>query len=932
MKKKEKIIFDREEVDKAYDLVESYEKAKKLPLPIRIILKMFKIIFWIILTIFLITVFTGFFFYLNALPYIATVKETSYEEILSINNNTFRQLADTVVYGKDGVKIGEINILNYEYVPISEVSDYITDGYIAVEDKTFPSHYGVDYKAVVRAGLSLVKNKGSITQGGSTITQQVLKNNLIDPGINKFKRKILEIIMAPEFEKMYSKAQIMEFYVNTNFYANNIYGVGQASLYYFGKNCKDLTLAEAAVLVGLSNGPSVYDPVRHPDNCLEKRHFVLKRMLEEGKLTQEQFNEADKEELNLVLEKDLRTKESYLMSYAIHDATLKLMEQEGFAFQYTFKTEDEYNGYQDRYSEMYNTIASNIRKGGYTIYTELDPSISEKVQTAVDDNLKTFKEQAVDGRYAVQGAVTVIDNQTGYVVSVVGGRGTEDEYNRAYQAKRQPGSSIKPLLVYGPAFDTGEYYPSLKLNDRKEKDGPGNASGSYNGMTPLRKAIGRSINTIADQLYREVGWEYSMGYLDKLHMNGVSWQDNGTRSLALGGFTYGVNTVDMAKGYATIANYGEYTDKYTVTKIEYQGQGVVYTEKNKVSPVYTEDTAYMLIDCMREAFSDSAGTARGLSIKGLDLAGKTGTTNSKKDGWFCGMSPYYTVAVWVGADQPQRIGKLSGSVYPGHIWKDIMQNIHDLDNDTNEFIAPSTIFEASVNYKGERVSYNSGTKDIFSQIAIDKEEAAEEEAERARKDNYDSELKDELDELIRSFQGYQIKSLYDIPKYDSTYKSLISKAGKFYNDSLESEYKTKIQTEYNNRNREPDVEEYRAAYNKYLEEQAKREAEEREQRRLEAIEQAEAAVTALEQVNIYSDFENLLANAKSAVSKLEEFGLSESYQSRIEQMEYYYNTYIKPPAVIETPEVTENPDEVENGNTSDNTPDNENTDINDRVN
>lgn len=384
--KKEKVVFDKEEVGKAYDLVNSYEKSKRWPLPIRLVGWFIRAIFWIIFTLFVMGTLTMFFLYLNAKPYINMVRETSYEELTSINNNTFRQLSDTVIYGEGGVKIGEINILNYEYVPITEVSPYITDGYIAVEDNSFPFHQGVDPKAVLRAMVSIFKNSGNITQGGSTITQQVLKNNLIDPDLNKFQRKILEILMAPEFEKMYSKPQIMEFYVNTNFYANNIYGVGQASHYYFGKDCKDLTLAEAAIIVGLSNSPSAYDPVRHPEASLEKRHFVLKRMLEEGAITQEQFNQADAEELNLTLERDQRTKESYLTSYALYDATLKIMAQRGFTLQYTFTSEEEYDAYKERYDMEYSALASEIRRGGYTIYTKLDPTIQEKAQQAVDNN------------------------------------------------------------------------------------------------------------------------------------------------------------------------------------------------------------------------------------------------------------------------------------------------------------------------------------------------------------------------------------------------------------------------------------------------------------------------------------------------------------------------------------------------------------------
>ena len=223
-------------------------------------------------------------------PMVEDYKAIAYDKFDEIGPNTFTYLSDTVIYDKNENVISEINVGNYKYAEIEDVSKWVQMGYISVEDKRFKVHNGIDYKALTRASLSLVKNKGKITQGGSTITQQVLKNNLLTQE-RTFKRKLIEFFLAPEFEKRYSKQDIMEFYVNTNFYGNNCYGIETASQYYFGKSAKDLTLAESALFVGMSNNASVYNPKKNLESTIEKQHFVLKQMLNDDVITEKEYNE-----------------------------------------------------------------------------------------------------------------------------------------------------------------------------------------------------------------------------------------------------------------------------------------------------------------------------------------------------------------------------------------------------------------------------------------------------------------------------------------------------------------------------------------------------------------------------------------------------------------------------------------------------------------
>ncbi len=639
------------------------------------------------------------------LPEVMYYKETANEKLGEITNNTFIEVYDTVIYDNAGEVLGEINVNNYAYVEIEDISDWVQLGYISVEDKNFLAHFGLDFKALLRASLALLQNDGEITQGGSTITQQVIKNNLLSQE-QTFERKFIEFFLAPELEKEYTKGDIMEFYVNTNFYGNNCYGIETAALYYFGKNASDLTLAESALLVGVSNNPTMYNPISEFDNAKSRQYFVLGELYSDGVITETQMEDAYAEELEIVASRDARVKESYQVSYAVHCATISLMEKNGFEFKYTYTSQEEYEQYLSDYSAEYTVISNDIRSGGYTIYTSLDSEMQVKLQEIVDSRTSGYTAVADDGRYSLQAAGVIVNNDTGYVEAIVGGRGTEDEYNRGYLSKRQPGSSIKPLVAYAPGIDKGAYWPSKIMVDEPDEEDeyyPKNYDLSYMGNVTVREAVGRSLNTIAYQVLADLHPTTGLSYLDKMRFTGIAYEDNQNTAIALGGFTYGVSVADMAKGYSTLANEGTYIDNNCIISIEYQNEGTIFREDSAGVEVYDEDTAFLMIDVLKGVMTEYYGTGGSGNPSNATVFGKTGTSNDSKDVWFCGASDYYSLAVWAGYDIPSGSSSTSSSITSG-IFKETMEYLHT-DLERVDFVQPPGVTLEYVDYKGDLSNY-----------------------------------------------------------------------------------------------------------------------------------------------------------------------------------------------------------------------------------
>lgn len=740
----------------------------------------------------------GLCVYVKVLPMFTEAREEVFDKLVHLSKDDFIMKEDTVVYDANGKKVGSVNAGSYKYVSINDISPYIYDGYIAVEDKRFRTHGGVDLVATMRAGVSLLKHNMEITQGGSTITQQVIKNNLLTQN-KSYTRKIAEILLAPTIESKFTKAQIMEFYCNSNYYGNKCYGVGAASRYYFGKKCADLEPQEAAMLIGLSNSPAAYNPVLHPQAALKKRNRVLKTMCNDGVITPKEYKAAVKKKLNIKqLSEEGSSNETYVISYAIHCSAISLMEKEDFKFKYVFDSKEDYQKYNKTYSKAYSEKIESIRSGGYKIYTSINMKKQKKLQKSVDEGLAFNKEKDNDSdKYALQGAAVCVNNETGYVEAVVGGRGKNDQYNRAYLAARQSGSAIKPLIDYTPGFESGMYSPSTIVNDNKFANGPSNAGGAYYGSVHIREAVARSLNTVAWQVLDNISVKYGLSFLDKLHFHNISYIDNDNMALSLGGFTEGVRVVDMAKGFSTLANNGSFSDRTCVKKIEHVSDGVVYKNNNEKTQVYSEDAAWMMTDVLKGVFNESYGTGRKLKLEnGQICAGKTGTTNSSKDVWFCGYTKYYTTVVWAGYDTPRAMPGASGASIPGVIWKDYMDKIHEKLK-PQDFTMPSTISLAKYDSAGNIIEGTAvaGSKtrpagmDYFSKSILS-EKAEEVQVLK------DKQYQKEVLAALKKFEKMYIKNIADYYDLENDYKKLTDMISSIVDDDVRTDYAIRARNKY----------------------------------------------------------------------------------------------------------------------------------------
>lgn len=840
-------------------------------------------IFGMLASLLVICLIAGICVYVKVMPMYTEARETVFDKIVNMSENDFIMNEDTIVYDYKGKKVGSVNAGRYKYVKISDISPYIYNGYIAVEDKRFKTHSGVDMLATMRAGVALLKHKGEITQGGSTITQQVIKNNLLTQE-KSYTRKIAEIFLAPTVEEKFGKDKIMEFYCNSNYYGNRCYGVGAASKFYFGKKASELEPAEAAMLIGLSNSPSAYNPVANPEAALKKRNEVLEKMYEGNAITEKEYKQALKKKINVLQITEKTTTENYVMSYAVHCAAISLMEKENFKFQYIFKDKSDYEDYQKKYASVYGEKCEDIRSGGYKIYTSINMKMQDKLQKAVDNGLSYSTEKNEDSsKYALQGAAVCVDNTSNYVVAIVGGRGKKDAYNRAYLSARQSGSSIKPLIDYAPGFESGIYSPSTVVNDHPIANGPKNAGGSYRGSLQIREAVARSINTIAWQVLQTITPEYGMSFLGKMHFHNLSYIDNGNMALSLGGFTEGVRVVDMAKGYATLANNGVYSDRTCIRKISHVSDGEIYKNAEEKTQVYSKDAAWLMTDVLKGVFNESYGTAHALKLDGGQItAGKTGTTNSSKDVWFCGYSAYYSTVVWAGYDTPRAMPGVYGASVPGAIWKNFMNSIHK-NLEPKDFEQPETIRLARYDSKGNIISgteesgetKRTAGKDYFATQILAK---TSEYAEEAKDLTYQKEV---LKKLTK-FEKMKITSMAQYYTFVQTYQTVKDMIASIEDDDVRKEYGERCEDKYNSlKDDSLDWKKVVEAYNQWQSEENQRLAEE-QQKKSEQAREAQTKKTRIALANtrlkrmtgyVYqpSNMNDLIRKAQDAVEKCKNY-------------------------------------------------------------
>ena len=593
---------------------------------------------------------------------------------------TFKTEQTTIIYDTDGQEMKKMKgDKDVYYLPYKDIPDSAKLAIIAVEDQKFTSHRGVDLIGITRAMLSLILNRGEITMGGSTITQQLAKVVFLNYE-RTYSRKLKEIFIAMQLEQKYSKEEILEFYLNNVYFANSFYGIEAAAEGYFNKEAKDLTISEIAFLCAIPNSPSRYDPYSDLNATLQRRDHILRNMHKEDYISDAQYNKSVAEEITVQRKND-STSNDYAQTYIIRCATEALMRAEGFEFRTVFGSDDEKELYDQEYSELYDTCRQSLNTAGYRIYTSIDSRQQELLQDSVSSQLSMFTEKSDDGVFKVQGAAVCIDNDSGMVTAIVGGREEDQEgygLNRAYQSYRQPGSVIKPILVYTPALENG-YTPDSTLDDNRMTgtDSVSNAGYVYLGHISLRKAVEVSSNVATYRLYQELGSAKCMKYLEALKFKGLDPKDYRYDTTCLGGFTTGVTGVEMAASYATLANDGIYRSPDCIEKItDAQGNELVSYEPGDTQ-IYKANAARQMTDVLETCVTSGSATAHVCQLDvDMPAACKTGTTSDYVDGWLCGYTPYYTTAVWVGKDIYQPVDNLKGNTYPADIWKNYMDKIH----------------------------------------------------------------------------------------------------------------------------------------------------------------------------------------------------------------------------------------------------------------
>lgn len=591
---------------------------------------------------------------------------------------TFRQNETSIIYDANGNIMSKLKgEKDVYYIKYSDIPQVAVDAITSIEDKNFFKHKGYDLKAIIRAGLAYIKNKGVITQGGSTITQQLARNIFLSFE-ESWQRKAREVFIAIELEKKYTKKEIMEFYLNNIYFANGYYGIQSASLGYFGKGVNSLSLSQITFLLSIPNSPTRYNPYENIEGTLARRDRILDQMVLDGKISEAEASKAKSEEIKLKAPKV--EKSSYALTFALDRAVKALMKSEGFNFRYSFNSDEDRKAYNENYSEVYSSCQTRLYSGGYRIYTSIDPEKQKLLQDTVDSGLSVSSEKSKSGIYSLQGAAVTIDNSSGRVVAIVGGRSQKlkgSTLNRAYQSFRQPGSTIKPLIVYTPAFEQG-YTPESLVKDEKIEGGPVNADGVFSGNMTVLDALAKSKNTVAWKLFTEISPAIGIGKLLDMGFSAIADTDY-YPSAALGGFTKGVNAVEMSSAYAAIENGGEFREPTCIMKMtDSSGNDIVadgFYQKGTSKYIYDENACKMMITCMEAVMTK--GTGVGGKLATMPCAGKTGTTNDSKDLWFVGFTKYYTTSVWVGYDIPRSLAGLTYTATPLGIWKTYMDSINN---------------------------------------------------------------------------------------------------------------------------------------------------------------------------------------------------------------------------------------------------------------
>ncbi|MBU8696053.1 transglycosylase domain-containing protein [Bacillus pumilus] len=567
---------------------------------------------------------------------------------------------NSYMYDRDGSLISEIvsNDENRVFVTYDKIPDHVKELFLRSEDRNFYDHKGIDFMGVVRALASNVKNHG-ISQGASTITQQ-LSRNLYLSHERSFTRKFTELLYSYELERKFSKDEILESYLNTIYFSNGVYGVGSAANYYFDKPLSSLTLAQMAFISAIPNNPTLYDPLKQFKHTKKRQERLLGILEKDGVITKKQYKKAVKQKISLSVSEKKNLYPDYV-TYANEEFTDLVSDQEGFTKRLKkAKTDGAKKAIQKELSEK----VSALLQDGVKIYTALDPSLQQRAVYQLNAQLPY---------QGVEGGSAVINHETHQIVALAGGKNYKKfDFNYAYQAQRQPGSAIKPLLDYGPYIDQTGATASSKISAGKFCSSgycPQNYSHKTYGTVTLETAFKNSYNTPAIRMLDTVGVKKGFSYLEKFSFEHIVADDYRLPS-ALGGFTKGFSPLEITDAYTVFGNQGAYTQSHSITKVTDLNGKTLYKWKESPKQVYSQRTN----DTMRKLLASvvKSGTGKKANFSAPYIGGKTGTSNDYKDIWFVGLTDQYTMGVWVGRDRGTVESIYSSSPHL-RIWKNTMQ-------------------------------------------------------------------------------------------------------------------------------------------------------------------------------------------------------------------------------------------------------------------
>ncbi|MCK8825080.1 transglycosylase domain-containing protein [Fuchsiella alkaliacetigena] len=611
---------------------------------------------------------------------------------------------NTKIYSADGEVLSRLYQQNRVYASIDEIPNSLQQAIISTEDIRFYEHYGIDLRAIGRAlWVDIIERR--IAQGGSTITQQLARNAMLTLD-QTFYRKIQEAYLAIQFERKYTKNEILEFYLNEIYLGHDVYGVRTAARYYFDKDIEDLSLAESALLAGLPRAPNYYSPYNNPEAAKRRRNIVLSQMENYGFISADEAEAA--KEAPVETERGVEEIEE-VAPYFVRHVRDQLISKFG---------------------------AQAVYNEGLQVYTTLDYEMQQQAEKIVNEALESYipSEDRSEGMGDIQPqiAVTTIEAQSGHIKTMIGGRG-EDQYNRVTQAHRQPGSAFKPF-VYATAINQG-YSPGSIIDDtpktytvdnNERTWTPRNYNDEYLGPTTLRVGLARSVNVMAVKLLDEVGIDNTFQTARSMGIESLVREgDRNDRNLALslGGITRGTTPLSMASAYGVLANQGIRTEPIAITKVEDSNGNVLVENKTKQEIIFEEETSYMVTDMLRSAISRGADLDRGPDMWGTGwranfgrpAAGKTGTSSNNADAWFVGYTPDLVTSLWIGEDSPRKMEyklkdsdgevlkdddgnprtEVISSSHASRLWGEYMEKITS-DRSVEEFSRPDNIITKQI--------------------------------------------------------------------------------------------------------------------------------------------------------------------------------------------------------------------------------------------